>query len=756
MKQKKQTIALTTLIILIAAVPGVEAQSSAPVPYTRPVEINRVFNAKMNQNRGLTFEELQKKHAKSYLGHLGFDVTRADYYKAFVKKFGLSAKAQAVMKKNGFVVVPSPIIPKNDSHNYDGRPLPVGPTDTFYRVFAADLPVYISADAILHAFHRMFDEILEAVEKDVLVEQMTDLVRSTIVSVEADTTLPAAQREDLIVYLATALCLLPHVDGWPSANTWACSRDFDEPIGAEVMRYNDLIETCTVQDFDFIGERRAMDFSMFIPRGHYADSGELQAYFRAMTWLSSMDLILFDPATGTMPEPRQEALARNLSAALVNAGTSDSLRSIERLYQRLVGPSVSIDPATLYSWITRGSRQTYTSIYTAIPTSPYSSRLEDTTGAEHEDDAVLTLRLLPKRFSIDAWMMTRTTTPRLEPAVQGGRAMAADLDVAFGLGAERALQWYGAEMADITRAGLPAVLESLYQTAEEYPPSRVADSVTNHWLNALVALSKAQDDPRLPGTLRTGAYHDRKLEAVLASWTELRHDTVLLIEQSGGGMGCQYPRGYVEPVPSFYRSLWQAVANLEKAVNQAIQNSGDKKDLFANWKNVLETLETMAIAEIEGRPFTEAQLTFLNETVDLHIDSYSGARMYNGWYPRLFYGENGEESKPIVTDLHTDVENGRVLHGATGHMGLMVIAIDNNGDKAVYAGPVYNYYGFEVDGYNRLTDDQWRAQLALKKNPAKPLFTRDYWVLDKPADFVPDKNSAPAPNPFAPEIAPGF
>jgi hypothetical protein len=42
----------------------------------------------------------------------------------------------------------------------------------------------------------------------------------------------------------------------------------------------------------------------------------------------------------------------------------------------------------------------------------------------------------------------------------------------------------------------------------------------------------------------------------LASWAELRHDTVLYAKQSyTTSLGCSYPDAYVEPCPEFFRAL---------------------------------------------------------------------------------------------------------------------------------------------------------------------------------------------------------
>lgn len=51
-----------------------------------------------------------------------------------------------------------------------------------------------------------------------------------------------------------------------------------------------------------------------------------------------------------------------------------------------------------------------------------------------------------------------------------------------------------------------------------------------------------------------------------------------------------------------------------------------------------------------------------------------------------------------------------MLEEATGDTNFVVVAVDNQNDRAVYAGPVYSYYEFTSP--TRLTDEVWRARIS--------------------------------------------
>src|SRR5262249_8555234 len=57
---------------------------------------------------------------------------------------------------------------------------------------------------------------------------------------------------------------------------------------------------------------------------------------------------------------------------------------------------------------------------------------------------------------------------------------------------------------------------------------------------------------------------------------------------------------------------------------------------------------------------------------------------------------------------------------ATGDARLLVIAIEGQTDQTVYVGPVYSYYEFWQPAEQRLTDQEWRRQLATKGAPPGP------------------------------------
>ena len=70
-----------------------------------------------------------------------------------------------------------------------------------------------------------------------------------------------------------------------------------------------------------------------------------------------------------------------------------------------------------------------------------------------------------------------------------------------------------------------------------------------------------------PEAMRTRAWAMKTLNTQLASWTELRHDTLLYVQQSYTmPMLCGYPAGFVEPRPEFWQRMNLLAALASNAV----------------------------------------------------------------------------------------------------------------------------------------------------------------------------------------------
>jgi hypothetical protein len=298
-----------------------------------------------------------------------------------------------------------------------------------------------------------------------------------------------------------------------------------------------------------------------------------------------------------------------------------------------------------------------------------------------------------------------------------------------------------------------AALESTRQLVDAHDSAFWTENLYNAWSKALRALSPTDlgGDPKtqgLPLVTGTAPWDARLLNTQLASWSQLRHNTVLYAKQSyTSGVVCAYPDAYVEPYPEFFGALVEFARQGNQLAHTLAGQSADLSAKFAeyfdNVGNAAGTLGKMAEAERAGTPFTSEQLAFINDAVHQTGALFvcGGPQTFDGWYAKLDYeimpnGRVVSEVDPVITDVHTQPTDllgndvGRILHVGTGLPRLMVMTADTCQGPRAYAGVVASYYELTTEHWQRLTDADWSARVQGKAEsvPSEPEWTQSFIV----------------------------
>jgi len=227
-----------------------------------------------------------------------------------------------------------------------------------------------------------------------------------------------------------------------------------------------------------------------------------------------------------------------------------------------------------------------------------------------------------------------------------------------------------------------------------------------------------------PTFMQTRAWQEKELQTSLASWTELRHDTILYAKQSyTPGLGVGIPpepkpvRGYVEPVPEFYARLLALTEMTENGLVDLDVLDETEKARLQSLERILERLIDISKAELENKELTE--------------DDYEFIRNFGENLDYVVAGVDVEgKETTIVADVHTDCNTGNVLEEGVGYVNLILVAYSvPDGRIIVGAGPVFSYYEFKQPMKDRLTDEKWKEML--RSNPPE----RPGWVDGIEADW---------------------
>jgi hypothetical protein len=509
-----------------------------------------------------------------------------------------------------------------------------------------------------------------------------------------------------------------------------------------------------VDVYEFLGAERSIDFSAFKPRGHYVGEAlGLERYFRATTWLGLADLRLIEtqPDGSSVFHRRQLELAYALRALFDDAALADH-HAIDQTVRAFVGESDNMTLPELDGLLADlglGSAAGLTSlddqaIAQAIVNGGYGTQrisghlLGDAPSGTSPLPS--TFLLLGQRYVVDSHVFSNVVYDRVRR--QPIRLMPNPLDVAFAalkndqaaalLGSELDTYGYAPELAQ-TRILIDAN-ESEFWSANLY----------NLWLSSLRALSPASDlgDPAkigLPTVAGTEAWGRRLLNTQLASWAELRHDTLLYAKQSyTAEPACEFPDGYVDPYPEFYRAI-AAYAERGQRVVDGLPDLSDSVlgegigDYFELLRETASTLASLADHQRTGTAFTAQQIAFINRAVsDTGEDCFFNP---GGWYPSLVYGGGHGDTKfdPTMTDVHTQPADaggnpvGLVLHVATGLPRLMVVTANTCSGPRAYVGLASSYFERITQNFERQTDAPWAAEV-MRSAPEDPAWLRDLIV----------------------------
>ena len=505
-------------------------------------------------------------------------------------------------------------------------------------------------------------------------------------------------------------------------------------MGNLVSQAQSAAGSATVELF---GRRRELDFSQFAPRGHYADSEQLARYFRAMIWFGRSDLRLIE----TQPDGARVFLRRQLDAALALRELMDEASladwtAIDATVGAFVGEHDEMTVPQLGALL-RDLGVADRSALALLPDERIAQAIVD---GRYGDQRILSqvlikdpsapsplpldasFALFGQRYVVDSHVFSNVVYDRVSE-----RVLPNPLDVAFAaLGNDQALSLIGPEL---DQTDYPGALSSLRTLVDAHGPDYWSGSLYSAWLGALRTLSPGAagntlSDSSLPGVARTEAWGRRILNTQLASWAQLRHDTVLYAKQSyTTGSLCEYPDALVEPYPEFFHALAR-YADLGQATVDAlgvsVDNPNDEAvsgrvhDYFAKLSGVMNRLGRMAQAQRTGAEHAADDIAFINQAITI-VNGCAGPSGQSGWYRQLFFDDASSiEEAPTVADVHTDpggqfpVSRGpSVLHVATGRPRLMVLAVDSCSGPRAYVGGVFDYQEHVNSGLHRFTDAEW-------------------------------------------------
>jgi hypothetical protein len=675
-------------------------------------------------------------------------------------KLGLNETEEDLLGTNGFVIL-----------DYGQEDDIVAP---YKDMKDRGIPIFVTTDTLLHLYHIQFNEILKGIEEreffDALVDMSNAMLNQSVKDYETfdDADLKESARRN-VAYFAVALKLL-------QTPTEGYSGEYIKVINSSIPDYviedvNKELENIAQHDgfhpsAIFNSNPNCIcdypccyceDYSQYVPRGHYTRSEQLKRYFKAMMWYGRIafmlkgcngDDALISGRDANISTIQAALIASELPDVTVNNSTAQEIW--DRIYSVTAFFVGTADDLTLYEYrdaqnIVFGTAYNASDlsdedkllelkvelaklrspeiyggsgvcvVYPPITEAKLYVCLNETKG----------MRFMGQRFVPDSHMFQQLVFPAVGMYIgngtpftmcEGERCFPRGLDIMSVLGSDRAADIL-IEEGDTEYAGLnlnTSYEKQLNELKYEFAGFNTSDWNRNlywSWLYTLKPLLTEFGDG-YPTFMNTKAWRNKALQTALASWTELRHDTILYAKQSYTPPKGMPPEpkpvvGYVEPVPEFYARLLALTEMTERGlVDLNVLNETEKWRL-QSLEGILERLMNISVAELENETLTENDYRFIMDFGE-YLDS-------------VVTGVNAKgKETTIVADVHTDGNTGMVLEEGVGYVDLILVAyIVPDGRIIVGAGPVLSYYEFKHPMDDRLTDEKWKEMLE-REPPEKP------------------------------------
>ncbi len=635
---------------------------------------------------------------------------------------------------------------------------------------------FVTADAMMHAWHRFFEAALEEVETRELYPRLDAFLTRWLSSIRARREAAAPELaphwEQLEAQIAVALVLLGDdgaeprkeiTSGWDEDGRpkpvilTSLQERIDSILGAlpESWRAKakDEVRLILAQEglvpsplFASYDPAQSQDYTQFTPRSHYAKNQALRGWFRSMMYL------------GRNSWPLQASDGPGLSHALLLAqslaepspnGTApvEAWREIMEITSFFVGGSDDVDYPELRRWLAGHTDLAAWTAENAVdpatlgtlrgklgelrqPGILSQARLRTEPGETGEEvrAASLQFRVFGQRFTYDAWALSELTPP----AAQGMPATPTALYVAAALGdpkaRELALAWLdGKGVADKTLFG--TTLDRLSSTLAAVPDAEWFGSIAAKKLHLIGTLAGPKGDG-FPAFMRSPQWGAKQVETMLGAYTELKHDTLLYAKQvyaEGGEGGLpdqveedEVPYGFVQPELRFWAEL-ERLANYTYEgfkKHKLLPNTVEEWGHLGQFRKDVPALRHLANKTVAGEKWSIEDRLWLHDFNPSYMAS-----------PVDTMNEPGPDDgkAAIVADIQTNAQDGEVLYQALGRPHLILALVGDGGVNRLVAGTAYDYYEFTRPLQKRLTDDDWR----------KKFYTLDPEPQEKPAWTVP-------------------
>jgi len=586
-----------------------------------------------------------------------------------------------------------------------------------------NLPSIVTTDNILQIYHIFFDSILRGVEEKSLYGETRALTKAMLKQAnkryaELKVTPLAGAALKNVAYFGVADRLLGMDDDVAPAAREMVSREVALIKAAEGRKVGAIFP------YD-------LDYSQFIVRGHYSKTPVLGRYFEAMMWYGLAPLGVKVRQNGreavAYEQIRQSLL---MVRDLADSGAQPRWQKIYDTTALFAGKSNNPTPIA-WSNIARPIFGAKPMVVTFADKGLIEAFAK---AAEKADVAAIHLkvsegttpdpvqfRFMGQRAIPDSVIMQRLCDPERRP-------FPSPLDVFTVMGNDSAKAIIDSNPDKFNSKSWGEYYPERAKLEGEFaalPKDKWSQDLYWSWFDSLRKMP-TPDGAKYPAFMKTKAWGDKTLYSSLASWAELRHDTILYGLQTGAEMGDSPPlaiKGYVEPNPAFYGRMEALIAQTRSGLKTIGYADDEVFGEIDRFRDIVRFCRKASETELAGKALTQDEYLRIRMIEGELESAHNQIQKTVSGYNTL---TQDDLDIALVADVHTAY--GEALTVAVGRADHLYAVAPIEGKLYLTRGSTLSYYEFTVPASKRMTDKQWKERLNSGKAPARPFWVKSFYV----------------------------
>ena len=598
-------------------------------------------------------------------------------------------------------------------------------------------PNFVTTDLYLQLYHLYVDCLLRELESDRLLDLMTSFSLDMYQAMNRLESL--SEGDELVERLAHHNAVFFDVAHILFTGKAIGSPLQDQEANQLVGLATDAVNSPCPFFEDYV--EIAFPFSLFRPRGHYTRSEKLQRYFRGMMWLQTAPFGM---------DNKEEILQAVMiaSAMKYEAAAMKKYETLDLLITLLMGKSDNLSLPQVIAEVKKENLPMNELLHNDQAIQRITLALEKIGNEQtrirpkFEKTSHNKICIMPQRYQPDAEVLQEMVDYDGDPTQ---RAVPKGLDFFAAMGVSAAEQILMEEKTEW--GGFDAAMKQMKKRMGEIDWS---ETTCTQWMQTLKVLTDKEGKEKMPYFMVTPEWDKKDLNAVLASWAELKHDAILYAKQPmgaecGGGEEIPEPvvKGYVEPNTGFWKKAIELLDNTAKVLKAQGMLTEKVSSVTERMREEAQFLLAISEKELAGKEPTDEeydQLKVIGATFEnISLDLVRGEEQYlMGWADV----QGADRKVALVADVYTanadNNPNKSILFEGVGNADEIYVVVEVGGYLMLTRGAVLSYREFiQPIDEPRLTDEEWQQQLEKNARKGVPEWMKPLFV---PLNKLPEAN----------------